>query len=588
MNINLITEEEVHLILTSLPQLKKLNGKEIKITEERDINGIVDLDNEDIKNISFRNEISFINETYRKVNENLKRNRINDNFKDTFQTLIKNEINKINSNEANAPNYIYATTIIESQLSIYSFFFEKFIAVLDKKEEIALSEVSKMLHENISRSYLFLIKIIYQLYPKITAKTEMLKKQLNEAFVYVHSVEKEINVFEMKVKNITKEKDAIISKLKDENDLLRMKLQKSEKENKLMFDKLMADAKKIIEENEDSKRELKGVQRGDNESHKENKIQIHNSLMSNKLLSSSSNLKMISIRNIKETINEIYSSKIDCDKITKENNLPKETLEQHMYSFINQKYGLKQIIIEYTTNFMNGVCYYSNEDNDIYLFAKILKNEIDEKFKLHIDQFRKTISDKLFDYLTMKYPFKNKSEITKMQREKICGYLIEEEWKYIISILLEEKDNEYIDKKIYDMSLSNSKKLLHKDNRKLTREEIINQSKYPEENKVLYYDIEYCIIELKIKQRENYLKNFVILFRKFDHDYDGIITEEEFIKMIYSANIFGTETQEKIIEYLSIIDPNNHQHIIFTACVDLFTSQLYEGKPVMDLLIGNK
>ena len=55
MNINLITEEEVHLILTSLPQLKKLNGKEIKITEERDINGIVDLDNEDIKNISFRN-----------------------------------------------------------------------------------------------------------------------------------------------------------------------------------------------------------------------------------------------------------------------------------------------------------------------------------------------------------------------------------------------------------------------------------------------------------------------------------------------------------------------------------------------------
>ena len=199
MNINLITEEEVHLILTSLPQLKKLNGKEIKITEERDINGIVDLDNEDIKNISFRNEISFINETYRKVNENLKRNRINDNFKDTFQNLIKNEINKINSNEANAPNYIYATTIIESQLSIYSFFFEKFIAVLDKKEEIALSEVSKMLHENISKSYLFLIKIIYQLYPKITAKTEMLKKQLNEAFVYVHSVEKEINVFEMKV-----------------------------------------------------------------------------------------------------------------------------------------------------------------------------------------------------------------------------------------------------------------------------------------------------------------------------------------------------------------------------------------------------
>ena len=55
-----------------------------------------------------------------------------------------------------------------------------------------------------------------------------------------------------------------------------------------------------------------------------------------------------------------------------EANLPRETMEQHMYSYMNQKYGLKSLIIEWATAIINGVKKYSQTNNDICVFGRIL------------------------------------------------------------------------------------------------------------------------------------------------------------------------------------------------------------------------
>ena len=52
-----------------------------------------------------------------------------------------------------------------------------------------------------------------------------------------------------------------------------------------------------------------------------------------------------------------------------------------MYTFLNQKYGLKNLIIEWATAIINGIRKYDNEDNDIAVFGKILRNESDEEFR---------------------------------------------------------------------------------------------------------------------------------------------------------------------------------------------------------------
>ena len=52
-----------------------------------------------------------------------------------------------------------------------------------------------------------------------------------------------------------------------------------------------------------------------------------------------------------------------------------------MYTYLNQKYGLKNLIIEWAAAIINGIKSYLKEDHDIALFGKILKNECDEEFR---------------------------------------------------------------------------------------------------------------------------------------------------------------------------------------------------------------
>lgn len=52
-----------------------------------------------------------------------------------------------------------------------------------------------------------------------------------------------------------------------------------------------------------------------------------------------------------------------------------------MYTYLNQKYGLKSLIIEQAVSIVNGVKAYAMEDHDVVLFGKILKNNCDEEFR---------------------------------------------------------------------------------------------------------------------------------------------------------------------------------------------------------------
>ena len=56
-------------------------------------------------------------------------------------------------------------------------------------------------------------------------------------------------------------------------------------------------------------------------------------------------------------------------------------MEQFMYTYFNQKYGLKNLIVEWACAIINAVRRYHREDHDVFLFGKILKNECDEEFR---------------------------------------------------------------------------------------------------------------------------------------------------------------------------------------------------------------
>ena len=642
LNINLKDKDEVGLIFQKLPNLEVLNEKKIKEqlnqgndneneednnnninninsdensggeeggenienidnnNDNGDINeniNLIDINDEEIKNISLQNEIPNFNNIYKRISEKYKSIQKNNDFKDEFQALIKNEINKINSNyDINTPNYIYSSNVIESQLTIYSFFTQKFLEFLQTQNEKETFDLIKEIHDNIEKSYMTLIKIIYKLYPIVDEKIQMLKIQLNEAIKHNNNVYVELNQNENKIKEESKNKEKLINNYQERINFLESKISQLEKENNLISEKLFSSAKNMMNNSTDKQFQIIPQNSNNNLINNNNNINlniinnnninnnyknyyenVNNSLNNNSLLQTSPVCnRVFTIKMMKEIINDIYNSKAEFDKKSDENKLPRETMEQHMYTYLNQKYGLKSIIIEWASNIINGIKIFSSEDSEIFLFGKILKNEIEEDARLIYSHVQKSILEYLKYYIKRKNHYISVKEISKILKDKKRGSLTEEEWKEVINYLYNEVDAKILEEKISEVIQKKYFKSKLDTDRKLTREEIIQLSKLKEEYNIPFKDLVKIIHEFQIKQREKQLKNFVQLFKNVDKDNNGIINEEEFVNLLYNMNIFGDQLKRKIVELLTQVDPYNNKQITFSECVNLFGNIPYD------------
>jgi len=93
-----------------------------------------------------------------------------------------------------------------------------------------------------------------------------------------------------------------------------------------------------------------------------------------------------------------------------------------------------------------------------------------------------------------------------------------------------------------------------------------------EEFKIAYKEFQKILLDFQIKSREKYIKNFLNLFKKVDTDNNGIISEEEFIRLTMSMNVYNSNINENIMRLLNIIDPANNKQITFSDCIKLFSN----------------
>ena len=494
LKIDLNDQNQVLMILSQIPKLIFLNEK-----STRDAITIVDVDEKDIEDISLQNDLQSFNDIVNKINEK----EIDQTFATNFQNKLYEEAEKVkNCLNNNLPNYIYANVVIESQFELQKYLADKFLTYLDTNNK----NIGNILFNCIFKSGERIIKLIKNLHPKIEEKTDSLRTQLEEAW---RSAD-DIGDYENKFNEMKKLKDIIAG----ENEIIKMKLSKLENENKIILEKLLNNNKNIdnnnidsyynsnnnlninnpmnsknnnstynninnnINNNESKKLinvESKIIIENDNNNinnttennyiHNRNNTNLSNS--QNKFFSQNGtkkdlNLitpKLLTIKMTKDIMNEIYNSKTIYDQKCYENKIPRETLEQHMYTYLNQKYGLKNLTIEWASSIINAIKIYSNEDCDINLFGKILRNEQEEDSRLVIDNLKNNISELLDYYLRSKNPFKSKMDIKKMLEKKKEGYLKEEEWKGIINYIYSPDDAQIIENKIINFIQKQNEKV---------------------------------------------------------------------------------------------------------------------------------
>lgn len=143
-----------------------------------------------------------------------------------------------------------------------------------------------------------------------------------------------------------------------------------------------------------------------------------------------------------EIVREVYRSKERSDELFKEGKQERETLEEHLYRYMNTKFGLRPLIIEHVELLLTGLQKYKDNSVEILLvraagqevrsmdndgsgrgstgthgglrstsqlsrrlsqFSKILANQVEEELRFEMESLRKSVVEVLRQVLQMKF-----------------------------------------------------------------------------------------------------------------------------------------------------------------------------------------
>ena len=279
----------------------------------------------------------------------------------------------------------------------------------------------------------------------------------------------------------------------------------------------------------------------------------------------------------------MYTQKVKFDKKCTENKVGKETLEQFMYTYLNQKYGLKPLIVEWAAAIINGVKTYIKEEHDVALFAKILKNECDEDFRFIQMHVKDTLVSLVKVMLKDKHPLKSEKDIQRMLDQIEKGKIEDWMWLKILEKMYEERDAQILQERIRDLIETRSRnqpdQLNAQQAKKMTREELNNQvvTGARQSSKLQYSDFKKIILDFQLQEHERFLIKFTNLFKSVDNDQDGVISEVQFKDLLRMMNVLQTE--DDIEQLLAQVDPFNNKKMTYSEVVLVLSSHMVPKDP---------
>lgn len=306
--------------------------------------------------------------------------------------------------------------------------------------------------------------------------------------------------------------------------------------------------------------------------------------------------KIIPLKQLKDTIGEIYSQKLKFDAKSRKSGLPIETMEQFMYTYLVQKYGLKSLIVEWATAIINAVRAYSREDHEVALFAKVLKNECDEEFRYIQVHVKGTIEQVLKAIFREKAPLKSEKDLNTMietlKKQNGNGAIEEATWRKLLSRMYDARDGSVLIQKLTDLVAAKKESKenefsanfftqgLNQGNgnlnlivggaqptRKLTRDqENAKKKQIKLESRIRFHEIQDTILEYQLSEHENFLSKFTHLFKSVSTNAIGVLNEPQFKQLLNEMHSstegglfsFDQDIENEIERLLEIVDQQNN------------------------------
>ena len=528
LKINIFTQEQAKTIIDSMPNLEYLNEEPI---------------NDDLippkEKKQEKNIIKILDNNYKSVFKKFKEfYKLNKERKDEYKNIIKSFNTKCKE--------------------------------LNIKEN---KSIEKLSNEEINKE-LILYKVIFNELNKIKDELNMNKYNSN-------SLEELFNIMEEneKIKNRC---NKILNERQNKKDIKEQKEKHKspkntikEKRNKIIYHEAKTEqcnninininTNKIMKQDElygfyDDKNLVNLLLKSKSEF---NALNIFDDQNNDIIIKEKINTRILNLNNLLEIINQTYKIRNSRIEKQKEGFYNKGTLEQDLYTYLKSKYGLKKLIIEWNMNIISSIQAFYKINGEVFLFALLLKNELDEESIEILNKIKRTVNNILniiYDY--------NINKISKIKQNK--EFINENEWKAISTCLY--SDDDFLKEKFIN-------EVTQYINNIIKRKDLIEKTG----QKILYEDFINLLIIFNMKLRKMYLHNLFNLFTKEDKKKIGIINIDNFKQIIRNSGIIKDEQKlEDVIEKLvEIIDIEGSGQITFSDCVqcldklDLITE---EGK----------
>lgn len=492
------------------------------------------------------------------------------NLADDFDRHLKNVMTELNESiTTDDPKHIKSANLLNAKYSLYEICFTKAVEYMKECDE-DVGNVFQGIQEGLTG--------IFGNFYDLTrssggSDTEVIRNKLIEKENEATEVIETANALNIRFEKEMKEKENQKRSFERERNQLKKQVDSLEAENKKLLDTLIRHSK-----GEDTDMGITQSRAG-TQANGHPLFRGTQSRKYNKLSGpvGKTHARSLTLKQLKDVINDIYAQKLKYDQKCVESKLPRETMEQFMYTYLNQRYGLKSLIIEWVAAIINGIKTFLKEDHDVALFGKILKNECDEEFRFIQTHVKDTLVGLLKALLRERFSLKSESEINKMMKEIEKGSMEEWQWRKIIEKMYDPNDYEILEQKFINAVQERRARTFYNtltDSRKMTREEQLLRMQQKDFERLQFTDFQKIILDFQLKEHEKFLEKFITVFKVIDGDNNGVINEIEFRELVQSMDVISDE--EEVNYLLQMIDPFNNQQMTFSELVHLFSSHMVQ------------
>lgn len=258
---------------------------------------------------------------------------------------------------------------------------------------------------------------------------------------------------------------------------------------------------------------------------------------------------------LKSTIRDIFVSKQKQDSLHLKSRLPKETLEQHVFTyFINKQHvGNKDTVRSTVEGFFKSVYAHKSVDLDVSIFDQIINSELDEAYWYEHQKLNATVYDAIYSALLAEG---GKPKLAaggaNGLADGVDGYLDESQCRKILAILIPKTEN----------SQTTVSAIMRASIIEMRRSFDPTIDKTP---KIGYQAFARFVLMSYVAARRRAIEPVASVLQSIDPDRNGVFDQAQ-VRSVMDKVVPGSTPREQ--HYVcQLLDPNNHNVILFADIV---------------------